>query len=251
MTTKFLFATLAALSVVSASPVAIVGGTTAKVNDFTFIAAVVHNNTVHCGGSLLNPTTVLVAAQCLELPAKDLQILVGTHDINSGGFGSGVTKMFQHPQYNYKIADKDVGIIKLDTPIPSALNIKYPTLAAAGSDPVAGTVGKIAGWGDTQTSEKYPSVLREVDIPVIDRAKCAAMYKSNKNINAITENMFCAVAKSGGKDACTGDSGGPMIDASTGVLTGVASFGWQCARADSPGVYVRVGAVRDFIDKHL
>ncbi|KAJ4344269.1 hypothetical protein N0V95_006212 [Ascochyta clinopodiicola] len=158
----------------------------------------VYNNTVTCGGSLLDSTTVLVAAHCLEgLPAKDVSIIAGTHNINSGGFGSGVTKMIPHPNYSSKLLDKDIGIIKLDTPIPDTFNIMYPTLGAAGSDPAVGTVGKIAGWGDTQTSEGFPEELREVNVPVIDRAKCAALYKKNKLTPAVTTNMFCAAYKSG------------------------------------------------------
>lgn len=52
--------------------------------------------------------------------------------------------------------------------------------------------------------------LQEVQLPVISTAECRKrtlflpLYK-------VTENMFCAGYDRGGRDACLGDSGGPLM----------------------------------------
>merc|ERR1719259_791009 len=59
--------------------------------------------------------------------------------------------------------------------------------------------------------------------------------------------MLCAGYMAGGKDACTSDSGGPLIALNTWEnsysLTGVVSWGNGCAEPDSLGIYVNVSNV--------
>ena len=61
--------------------------------------------------------------------------------------------------------------------------------------------------------------------------------------------MFCAGFPSGGKDACYGDSGGPIFEVRDGqpVQVGVISSGYGCARPDFSGVYSRVSGAYDWI----
>jgi len=65
--------------------------------------------------------------------------------------------------------------------------------------------------------------------------------------------MFCAGYLEGGKDGCQGDSGGPFICAEDGrpVLRGVTSWGWGCAEANSPGVWVRTTKFIDWINQQM
>lgn len=65
---------------------------------------------------------------------------------NSGGVTSAVVSLNIHPEYDADTIDKDFAILKLRTPVPESSTIKYATLAAAGSDPVADTVARTAGW---------------------------------------------------------------------------------------------------------
>lgn len=58
--------------------------------------------------------------------------------------------------------------------------------------------------------------------------------------------MFCAGYEDGKRDACTGDSGGPLL--LDGKLFGVISWGTKCAEKMKPGVYTLVPSVKQWID---
>ena len=88
--------------------------------------------------------------------------------------------------------------------------------------------------------------LREVQVPIVSNETCKDSYG-----DIITSNMLCAGYPEGGKDACLGDSGGPlMVPAADNswLLTAVVSFGVGCAQPDSYGVYTRVRPYLDWIE---
>jgi secreted trypsin-like serine protease len=65
---------------------------------------------------------------------------------------------------------------------------------------------------------------------------------------------LCAGAQGGGVDTCQGDSGGPLVINVAGVpiLAGVTSVGFECARANYPGIYTRTSTfipwIRGYVD---
>ncbi|XP_009580901.1 PREDICTED: coagulation factor IX-like, partial [Fulmarus glacialis] len=58
----------------------------------------------------------------------------------------------------------------------------------------------------------------------------------------ILHNMFCAGFPAGGSDTCGGDSGGPYTTEIEGTwfLTGITSWGEECAKPGKYGIYTRV-----------
>ena len=67
---------------------------------------------------------------------------------------------------------------------------------------------------------------------------CTSVYDYDPSL--ITSNMMCA--RDPNEDSCQGDSGGPLYDSQNGVLVGVVSWGFGCAKDRFPGVYSRVSA---------
>jgi secreted trypsin-like serine protease len=100
-----------------------------------------------------------------------------------------------------------------------------------------------AGWGDTSPLlTPYSHVLMKVDLRPIPLEQC------RQNYTFVDEWTVCAGSL--GKDACHGDSGGPLFKTDKGFrrLVGIVSYGFGCAR-DCGGVYMRVAAYLKWIDK--
>lgn len=80
--------------------------------------------------------------------------------------------------------------------------------------------------------------LMTVQVPIISRSECSLNY-------AITKDMLCAGYMQGGRDACTADSGGPLI--CNNKLAGIVSYGIGCALEGYPGIYTNVGYFLDWL----
>ncbi|GLG99826.1 Trypsin epsilon, partial [Gryllus bimaculatus] len=73
-------------------------------------------------------------------------------------------------------------------------------------------------------------VLYEVDLSVISVSDCG------KTMPKVTYQSICTYTP--GKDACVGDSGGPLM--CSGYQAGIISYGIGCAAKYKPGVFQRV-----------
>ena len=116
-----------------------------------------------------------------------------------------------------------------------------------------------AGISRTGRRVAAPSlVLQEAYVPLVAAETCAGQIRSlvkaygldasYSGVSVDAETQLCAGL--GGTDSCQGDSGGPLVArSSTGapVQVGVVSWGFGCAREESPGVYMRVSAYADWI----
>ncbi|CAH2102612.1 unnamed protein product [Euphydryas editha] len=196
-----------------------------------------------CGGSIISETYVLTAAHCLT-EATLIFVIAGTTIASSGGSEYNTTIYTNHPLYNPERhnTDYDIGLINIPGGITlDGTNTRAVALPDENSTIAPGTNIIITGWGRTKENGTITDNLMAVQIPTISNDECRQVY------SRLTPQQFCAGVPEGGKDSCTGDSGGPAVATDSGLQIGVISSGRGCGRPGYPGVYTDVASVRTWI----
>jgi trypsin len=198
-----------------------------------------------CGASLIEPNVVLTAAHC-DNGYYDYVYVGAFHTADNPGRQVGISRMSKHPEWDYDTGlSYDIMLLFLDEHVD---DVPVVPLNNNSSAPAHGDMLTVIGTGLLDEYDWAPSQqLHEVEIPAVSHDVCD-MVLSSTDFGALLdeESMFCAGFMEGGKDSCNGDSGGPIMSAE-GVQVGVVSWGYGCARENSPGVYARISAAYDWI----
>ena len=219
---------------------------------------------IRCGGTLLAARYVLTAAHCMNSegrPAVKIDVSLGQTDVTAPARNFSVADWQTHPSYvpsnpgHESDGGYDVAVLRLDRPAEfEQARLLRPADAGLWAGGVTATV---IGWGLTEDEAQNgarSNQLREVALPVYSDPVCAAEFKAVGAPDGFFDptTMLCAGGKEG-KDACDGDSGGPLLvpDGQRFALAGVVSFGAvfrddrgnerACAE-NVPGVYSRIAA---------
>lgn len=224
----------------------IVGGDDATIENCPYTVSVRISDIHYCGGSILNSQVVITAAHCIYsfVDASFYSVQYGTAVVGGSNNVISAQRVIKNENYDPSDISNDVGLIILDSDIPfgaSAQPISLPSVA-----PEPGTAAVVSGWGKTVEGGSSASILQQVSVQIVERSVCKDQYHGFNDVN---ELMLCAGMVDGGKDACQGDSGGPLV--SNGQLVGIVSWGNGCGRADFPGVYTNVAAVRNWIVSNI
>jgi secreted trypsin-like serine protease len=207
----------------------------------------VHHRNSSCGGILIEQDLVLTAAHCL-FDRRGRRLDTGGFYTVSGSlvFGDGLLREVRatipHPDYDRRSKANDVALLRLER--DPALVFTPLTDWGDPRDLLPGTRLTIAGWGVTEWGDTS-SILLMAEVPLSSDEACRDYW------NRLGPGAFCA---GGGRtDACQGDSGGPILHRSEQGrfrLLGVVSFGDGCGQPGAPGVYARLAAYTDWIDRY-
>nr|XP_029730079.1 venom protease-like [Aedes albopictus] len=258
----------------NASHSRVVGGMDAQLGAWPWMAALGYRSsnydlttgpTYLCGGTLITARHVLTAAHCINYLLYFVRL--GEHDITSNNDGANpvdiyVEKAFIHEQYNEKTIQNDVALLRLQNNAPLSDMIKpicLPTEEPMRSRDVTYYSPFIAGWGTTSYRGPTASRLQEVQVIVLPTDQCAFNYKLYFPDQVFDNTVLCAGFPQGGKDSCQGDSGGPLMLPQLSAngqyyyfnLIGIVSYGYECAKAGFPGVYVKVTTYIPWIESKL
>eukprot|EP01087_Luapelamoeba_hula_P020423 TRINITY_DN6962_c0_g5_i1.p1 TRINITY_DN6962_c0_g5~~TRINITY_DN6962_c0_g5_i1.p1 ORF type:complete len:337 (+),score=29.47 TRINITY_DN6962_c0_g5_i1:273-1283(+) len=230
-----------------------------------FESPVGHGLVATCGGSVISSNFVITAGHCCidETTGSKSTAAIragstahiggyslrdmrgGARGVGRGGDTRYVARTMLHPSYVAGTNDFDVCIVQLTRPVSP-----YAQRVDLNFDPVLPydyQEVRVMGWGRTALNGSQPALLQVVSLPVIPNEACVNMYGPGQIKPPI---MLCAGdTLNGGKDACLGDSGGPLIIGygPTARLVGLTSFGVGCGDKAFPGVYSRVSAFKDFV----
>uniref|UniRef100_A0A8D0HGB8 Coagulation factor IX n=1 Tax=Sphenodon punctatus TaxID=8508 RepID=A0A8D0HGB8_SPHPU len=195
-----------------------------------------------CGGCIVSEKWVVTAAHCLEFGAN-LTVVAGeysTEDDDGKEQQRRVTNAILHPTYDARNKYyNDIALLELDSPLE--FNNYITPICIADKEFTNNLLshgeGTVSGWGRLNFRGRTATILQVLKVQFIDRATCLRNSRFT-----ILPSMFCAGHLTEAKDSCQGDSGGPYTTDIEGTwfLTGITSWGEQCAMKDKYGVYTRV-----------
>jgi secreted trypsin-like serine protease len=239
----------------------IIGGTYADAKRYpyyTYLRKTLRSGSVFvCGGSLVNPDVVMTAAHCIDSnpsdPVVQIQAIVNytqTQYFTGYEYSRMGTSYIKHRDYDSLRIVNDIGLVYLDAPVYEVSPVK---LNDNSYSPSVGASVTVFGHGriSNAVTPEYSKYLMEVSIPIVSFQDCND-WNSYWGI-IVDQSMICAGASSGGKGACKGDSGGPLIirgsSASQDIQVGIVSFGSSkgCSIVNYPSVFTRVSYFKQWV----
>ncbi|XP_069974721.1 uncharacterized protein [Penaeus vannamei] len=208
------------------------------------------NYTYKCGASLVDEQHLITGAHCVAgLKPDQIQVRLGEWQVNTYDeplkyVDAPVAAIDVHPDFKGGSLHNDIALITLASPVEFQFHIN--SVCVPNEQQVFGDTYCFAtGWGKDAFNGSYQVILKQVDLPLVDNYACQEkLRKTRLGKYFILDKSFVCAGGEEGKDACTGDGGGPLVckDAASGLyfLKGITAWGISCGEKDVPGVYADV-----------
>jgi hypothetical protein len=237
----------------------IIGGSDASIEDFPW-QVYFSSGDYLCGGTIISQRWILTAAHCTmaesdaPISADKMWVKVGTATPSASNSGKWyqVKSYTIHESYDTESYENDIAVLELyeNIDIVNAEIIELldeDDVRNGAIDP--GVMSTVSGWGlirasDDPTSNDFPEVLKKVQLPIVSNATAASVWGGQP------ATMLMAGYENGTKDACSGDSGGPMVVDVDGEMKLAGIVSWGSEDCDSYGGFTRVSSFQDWIETH-
>ncbi|GLG96377.1 Venom serine protease Bi-VSP, partial [Gryllus bimaculatus] len=196
---------------------AIVGGGNAGPGAWPWQAALYKEGEFQCGATLISSRWLVSAGHCFYHSQDDYWVARlgalrrGTALPSPYEQQRPIARVLLHPGYVDAGFVNDISLLRMREPVAFSDYVRPICLPPAGTELRDGRLCTVVGWGQLfEVGRIFPDTLQEVALPVISTAECRKrtlflpLYR-------VTDNMFCAGYDRGGRDACLGDSGGPLM----------------------------------------
>ena len=191
-----------------------------------YVVLIVGSRGTSCSGVALARNLVLTAGHCV-LPGADYKLV--EFDAAHQPTLKDVASITRHPQFDLNTllghrATADVALIKLAQPLPAT---QAPATLASGSRPVAvGDRFLVAGYGLTVRGDgKTGGIVRQATLVATGQP------------GTLQIRLFDAATRGDtpGLGACTGDSGAPVFDTSSGQPQVIGLVSWSTGPRNADG----------------
>ncbi|XP_023211840.1 limulus clotting factor C-like [Centruroides sculpturatus] len=247
----------------------IINGTKASLGEWPWQVALAYTGSafIFCGGTLLSEKWIVTAAHCVTKsnttsaqPNSAFKVFFGKLYRHTSGHTvqeRDVERLIIHESFNAVTLDSDIALMEVK-PLILTQFVRPVCLTTNGISQrnlEYERIGIVTGWGKDEKG-KNSDILKVTNLTVISRRSC----RESNNLE-ITENMFCAGTPGDRPttDACTGDSGGPMVFPvqSEGrmrwYLEGIISWGASegCATPNRFSGFTKVSQFIDWIHLYI
>lgn len=258
-------AALAAIAILSSALMfiapqsrAVVGGSPTTIDQARWQALIIVDPENRlCGGAIVDPSWVVTVAHCVSgFGPSQIDVHVGVSTLGERASVNRIplSEVIVHPSWDSSSFRNDIALLRLSTPVAFDAKvgpIALPIAVDGSAWPPAGTSATISGWGATEFGGTPSNQLRSAQVQVIGGPADSVCGRYGDNFDAAVE--ICAGVPGGGVDSCQGDSGSPLVIDAAGapVLGGLTSVGFECARADYPGLFTRVTSFIPWLQQYL
>jgi hypothetical protein len=230
----------------------ITGGTSTVISEFPWQVYYISGG-FRCGGSIISNEWVVTAAHCTKnnqggpVPVSDMAVRVGLNNPSNSqeGIRYNVSEVIVHENYNNETLLNDIALLRIADQIDFA---NAEPIRIVNSDDVVegaivpGVLTWVTGWGYSSLDPNViPTSLQKVQLPIVSNAQASTVWRD------IPASALMAGYLNGNKDACNGDSGGPMVVPVLGEykLAGIVS--WGSSDCNTYGAYTRVSDFEEWI----